>query len=77
MRRLWFLIPLALLAGCDDAMTDCPGAQPHAAATCGASGLTCYYGAQRCTCSGGAWQCGAGDMSVPDLALPHDMIEDD
>ena len=77
IRKLWFLVPLLMLAGCGDELADCPGAQPASVAACSAAGLTCYYGAIRCACTGGTWQCGAGDMAVPDLAPAHDMAETD
>ncbi len=64
--RLAFVLVLCA-AGCADSLADCPGARPAAAASCSAAGLTCYYGIETCACSGGAWQCSAGDLAVPQI----------
>lgn len=70
MRRLLLAIPLLLLAGCaDDAAADCPGAEPAHGSACAAGPAICYYGADTCRCTNGAWQCGGADLS----ATAHDM----
>jgi hypothetical protein len=55
------------IAGCDD-MADCPSAVAQGT-SCSSSGLSCFAGANTCTCTGGLWQCKAGDMAVPDLSV--------
>jgi hypothetical protein len=60
------------IAGCDN-MTDCPGAVAQGT-SCTTAGLTCFAGADQCTCTSGLWQCKAPDMAVPDLSSPpHDL----
>jgi hypothetical protein len=59
----------AQLAGCGD-VTDCPGAVADHT-SCSTAGLTCFAGAEQCTCTAGSWQCKRPDMAVPDMA--HDM----
>ncbi len=58
------------VAGCDDT-TDCPAAVAQGT-SCTSAGLSCFAGADQCTCTSGLWQCQAPDMKVPDLAV-HDM----
>ncbi|MDB4967635.1 MAG: hypothetical protein JWN44_3324 [Myxococcales bacterium] len=58
----------AQLAGCGDT-TDCPSAVADHT-SCSTSGLSCFAGAEQCTCTGGLWQCQRPDMSIHDLS-PH------
>ncbi|MGZ3440815.1 MAG: hypothetical protein ACXVDD_14930 [Polyangia bacterium] len=58
------------IAGCGD-MADCPAAVAQGT-SCTSNGLSCFQGADTCTCSGGAWSCKLGDAAVPDLAA-HDL----
>jgi hypothetical protein len=59
------------IAGCDDT-TDCPAAVAQGT-SCTTSGLSCFAGANSCTCTSGLWQCKAADMAVQDLATPRDL----
>jgi hypothetical protein len=71
MRMITSLLLASLIAagiaGCDDT-TDCPAAVAQGT-SCTAAGLTCFSGANQCSCSGGQWQCKAPDMTVPDLSV--------
>ncbi len=73
-------VVVVFAAGCADSLADCPGGPPGAGSSCSAAGLTCYYGAETCACTSGAWQCGAGDLAVPqeiDHGVPHDLASTD
>ena len=70
MLTMMMLLVGALAAGCDDT-TDSPSAVAEGT-SCTSAGLSCFAGANACTCEGGHWQCKAADMAVHDLAV-HDL----
>jgi hypothetical protein len=73
MLTMMMLLVGALAAGCDDT-TDCPAAVAQGI-SCTTAGLSCFAGANACTCTGGLsprWECKAPDMAVHDLAV-HDL----
>jgi hypothetical protein len=77
MRYVMILFASVLVvgaAGCGT--TDCPSAVA-ASTSCATEGMSCFSGADSCTCTGGLWQCAAPDHGIPFDLATTDMAKHD